>query len=253
MTAGLPVGPAVPGWTERPWPAPVVLTGRYCRLEPLAAVHAAGLFAAYGRDRALWTYLPAGPFADLATFRPWLAGLAADPAGVLVAILVDGEPVGIAGYLRVVPGAGSLEIGYVAFSPRLQRTRAATEAMFLLARRVFEELGYRRYEWKCDALNAASQSAAARLGFSFEGVWRQALVYKGRNRDTAWYAMTDGDWALLAPAYRRWLEPANFDPAGHQRSRLGAAAALAARPADSAGTGASAGSLRRSPSPATTA
>ena len=133
---------------------------------------------------------------------------------------MSGRAVGVASYLRIDPAAGAIEVGHINFSPRLQRTRAATESMYLMMKRVFDELGYRRYEWKCDSLNAPSRAAALRLGFQFEGVFRQALVYKGRNRDTAWFSILDREWPALAAAFERWLDPANFDEAGRQRERL---------------------------------
>ncbi|HEX4610372.1 MAG TPA: GNAT family protein, partial [Urbifossiella sp.] len=142
-----------------------------------------------------------------------------DPLFFTVIDAADGRPAGIASYLRIAPTAGSIEVGHLQFSPRLRRTPAATEAMYLMMARAFD-LGYRRYEWKCDSLNAASRAAAVRLGLSFEGVFRQATVYKGRTRDTAWYAAIDAEWPALREAFRAWLDPANFDAAGRQRVRL---------------------------------
>lgn len=219
-----PIGPPLPHWAPATRPAAVRLTGRHCRLEPLTGEHAPALFAAYGQDRSgrLWTYLPYGPFASAADYADWIASMAADPGVHLLAILdaTTGAPTGVGGYLRMKPAGGSIEVGHLAFSPALQRTTAATEAMYLMAGHAFDELGYRRYEWKCDALNAASFAAARRLGFTPEGIWRQATIYKGRSRDTAWLAMTDGDWSRLRPAYEAWLDPANFAPDGSQRSAL---------------------------------
>lgn len=222
---GQPVGYPVPVWRPRRRPPITDLTGRFCRLEALASRHAPALFGAYAEDTEgrVWTYLPDGPFETRHAFTSWVAELCAADDRLMFAIVdpVDG-PLGMAGYFRIAPEIGSVEVGMLAFAPRLQRTPAATEAMFLMAARAFDELGYRRYEWKCDNLNAASQSAARRLGFRFEGVWRQATLYKGRNRDTAWFAMTDTDWAALRPVFLRWLDPANFDSDGAQRSPLSA-------------------------------
>ena len=199
------------------------------------ARHGTSLFAAYQLDHAGvgWTYLPYGPFTDEPTFRSWLDGIAAKDDPLFHAILDDsGDAVGVASLMRISPETGSIEVGHIHYSPRLQRTRAATEAMFLMMRRVFEELGYRRYEWKCDALNEPSRKAAARLGFSFEGVFRQATIYKGRNRDTAWFAIIDHEWPALKAAYETWLDPGNFDAHGKQQQGLGAltAAALGVNP-----------------------
>lgn len=171
----------------------------------------------------MWTYLLSGPFASLAEYRTWLEAKQASDDPLFFAI-VDGATrlaVGLASYLRIDAANGSMEVGHLQFSPLLQRTAAATEAMYLMMKQAFE-LGYRRYEWKCDALNAASRRAAERLGFSFEGIFRQAVVYKGRNRDTAWYSIIDKEWPAIDAAYRQWLDPANFDEAGQQRSSLSA-------------------------------
>lgn len=222
---GQPIGEAVPDWKPVPRPPRAPLTGRFCRVEPLdPARHAADLYAAYAEDAEgrIWTYLPYGPFATPAAFEAWMAAscLGDDPLFHAVIDCDSGRALGVASYLRIEPAVGVIEVGHINYAPRLQRTPAATEAMFLMMRRVFAELGYRRYEWKCDALNAASRRAAERLGFAFEGVFRQATVYKGRNRDTAWYAVVDKDWPALARAYTAWLDPANFDAAGRQRRPL---------------------------------
>ena len=222
---GQPIGPSLPDWTPRPRPGRIVLEGRYCRLEPLdPARHAAELFAANGEapDDRLWTYLAQGPFADLATYRDWLDRMAAseDPLFYSLCDKSDGKAAGVAAYLRIDPIMGSVEIGHLNFAPRLQKTRAATEAQFLLADNAFTTLGYRRYEWKCDSLNEPSRIAAKRLGFTFEGVFRQAVVYKGRNRDTAWFSITDQEWPSLRQGYLDWLAPENFDAEGRQRRRL---------------------------------
>ncbi|PZS03017.1 MAG: hypothetical protein DLM56_10385 [Pseudonocardiales bacterium] len=226
------LGPVLSGWTGATPLQPVSLAGRYCRLEPLAERHAAGLWDAVAGNDWVWDYLPAGPFADESEFRRWLTHLvgSADPMAVTV---IDRDAAdaaaGLATYLRAVPDDGSVEVGHILFSPRLQRTRAATEAMYLMARHVFDDLGYRRYEWKCNARNEQSKRAARRLGFSPEGTFRQARVVKGRNRDTAWFAMTDVDWDLLRPAYESWLAPENFDADGAQHTSLSTLTATALR------------------------
>ncbi|MEN9933561.1 MAG: hypothetical protein RLZZ387_140 [Chloroflexota bacterium] len=221
---GQPIGPALISWTPPPRPPREAMEGRTCRIEPLdMARHAADLHTANALDAdgRMWTYLPAGPFANPEEHRAWYEPRAAGEDPLFYAIVdgATGRAVGVASYLRIDPAAGSIEVGHLAFSPLLQRTRAATEAMFLMMRRAFG-LGYRRYEWKCDALNAPSRAAAQRLGLSFEGVFRQATVYKGRSRDTAWYAAIDGEWPALEAAFERWLDPANFDMQGRQRVRL---------------------------------
>ena len=203
------------------------MAGRFCRLEPLQPErHAADLFAANtadGRDADAksWTYLPYGPFGSLGEYRAWMEAscLGDDPLFFAIVDLANGRPAGVASYLRVTPRSGSVEVGHLHFAPRLRRTAAATEAMYLMMKRAFD-LGYRRYEWKCDALNAPSRAAAQRLGLSFEGVFRQATVYKGRTRDTAWYAAIDAEWPALRAAFEAWLAPGNFDEQGRQRVRL---------------------------------
>jgi RimJ/RimL family protein N-acetyltransferase len=222
--AGQPLGWRVDGWSAPPFPPREPMVGRTCRLEPLdVAAHAAHLHEANGRDRdgANWTYLPYGPFETFDAYVTWAAAVAAaaDPQFHAVIDLVTGKPVGVASYLRIDPGAGSIEVGHIHYSPLLQRTVAATEAMYLMMKRAFD-LGYRRYEWKCNALNAPSRAAAMRLGFSYEGIFRQARVDKNRNRDTAWYAMIDKEWPALDAAFRRWLDPSNFDERGRQRVAL---------------------------------
>src|SRR5262245_38289343 len=220
----LPLGFLVDGWTPPPRPPRDPMIGRTCRVELLdAAVHGAQLHAANALDRngRNWTYLPYGPFATFDDYASWLHGVtsAADPMFHAIVDLATNEAVGVASYLRIDPPAGSIEVGHILYSPKLQRTVAATEAMYLMMKRAFD-LGYRRYEWKCHALNAASRAAAQRLGFSYEGVFRQARVDKGRNRDTAWYAMIDSEWPALDRAFRRWLQPSNFDAHGRQRTSL---------------------------------
>lgn len=200
-------------WTERPFPDAMQHEGRFVRLERLSvARHGDALHAALTLDDGLWTYLPYGPFVDRAGFDVWLAGRAAFAAHVTYTVvdLRSHSAVGVLSLMEIRPASGVVEVGHVAFGPVMQRTPMGSEAICLLARYVFEGLGYRRFEWKCDNGNVPSRRAATRFGFAFEGVFRQHLVVKGRNRDTAWFAMTDGDWQLLAPAYARWLAAANF-------------------------------------------
>jgi len=201
--------------------------GRTCRLEPLdAARHGESLHRANLRDREgrNWTYLPYGPFERLDDYLDWVRSVEAKPDPQFFTIVATGLQgsdltAGVASYLRIDPPQGSIEVGHINYSPLLQRTVAATEAMYLMMRRAFE-LGYRRYEWKCHSLNAPSRAAAQRLGFSYEGIFRQARVDKGRNRDTAWYAMIDQEWPAIDRAFQQWLDPANFDGDGRQRTSL---------------------------------
>jgi RimJ/RimL family protein N-acetyltransferase len=224
---GQPIGFPVEGWAPRERPPSTPMQGRYCRVEPLdPARHAAQLHDAYSADRdgRMWTYLPWGPYAS---FDDYLAGVESGlqrPNFITFAVIdgTGGKAVGVASYLNVNLSAGSIEVGGIAYSPALQRTPAGTEAMFLMMRRTFDELGYRRYEWKCNALNAASRSAAARYGFRFEGIFRQADVVKGHNRDTAWLSITDSEWPRIKTAFERWLDPANFAADGQQRESLAA-------------------------------
>jgi RimJ/RimL family protein N-acetyltransferase len=224
---GQPIGEDVPGWTKRARPSREPMQGRLCRLEALdAAKHAAALHAAYAADvdGRNWTYLPYGPFEKADAYAGFVEWAQAQEDPVFYAI-VDGatqQPVGVASYLRIDPAMGSIEVGHLSYAPALQRTPASTEAMFLMMRRAFDELGYRRYEWKCDALNAPSLAAAKRLGFRFEGIFRQAVVTKGRNRDTAWFSIIDREWPALRGAFERWLDPSNFGASGAQRRSLGA-------------------------------
>ncbi len=222
---GQPVGFAVPDWVPAGRPPRTPMEGRWCRVAPLdVARHGAALFAAYAEDREgrIWTYMGYGPFASLAEFQAWMAAtcLGDDPLFHAIVEAAGGRALGLASYLSAQPETGAIEVGHINYAPALQRTAAATEAMVLMMARVFEELGYRRYEWKCDALNEASRRAATRLGFVSEGVFHQATLYKGRNRDTAWYAITDRDWPALKHAYDAWLDPANFDASGAQKARL---------------------------------
>ena len=220
---GQPIGFAVPQWTPPPIPPRLPCEGRFCRVEPLAvAAHAADLYAANGADHGrMWTYMGYGPFANSDAYVAWMARVCqgTDPLFYAIVDQGTGKAVGVASYLRLDPASGVIEVGHIAYSPLLQRTPAATEAMYLLMKQVFD-LGYRRYEWKCDSLNAPSRAAAQRLGFSFEGIFRQAVIYKGRNRDTAWYAIIDKDWPVRQDAFVQWLAPANFDNQGQQRVAL---------------------------------
>ena len=221
----LPIGRALPGWTARPRPPRTPMQGRFCRVEPLdPGRHAADLFAAnqLDKDGRNWTYLFQEPFSDFKEFRAWLEKVAAgkDPLFHAIIDLQTGKAVGVATFMRIDPANGVIEVGNINYSPLLQRKPAATEGMFLMMRRVFDELGYRRYEWKCDSLNTPSRAAALRLGFGYEGLFRQAVIYKGRNRDTTWFSIIDGEWPALKRAYGQWLAPANFDDEGRQRKRL---------------------------------
>lgn len=200
------------------------MTGRWCRVEPLDIdAHAADLHDANREgDGRNWTYLTSDPFDELDAYRAWLTKMSAadDPFFHAIVDNATNKAVGLAAFLRIDPANGVIEVGHINYSPRLQRTVAATEAMYLMMRRVFDELGYRRYEWKCDSLNAPSRAAAARLGFTYEGTFRQALVYKGRNRDSAWFSIVDSEWPALRESFERWLDPANFDEQGRQRTSL---------------------------------
>jgi RimJ/RimL family protein N-acetyltransferase len=222
---GQPIGEPVANWTARLRPPRTPMLGRLCRLESLdAATHAALLHDAYAADREgrNWTYLPYGPFGSAAEHAAWVESVQSrdDPVFYAIVDLASQQPIGVASYLRIDPAMGTIEVGHLSYAPKLQRTPASTEAMYLMMRRAFDELGYRRYEWKCDSLNAPSVAAAKRLGFRFEGTFRQALVIKGRNRDTTWLSIVDGEWPALRSAFERWLDPSNFDATGAQRRRL---------------------------------
>ena len=222
---GQPVGAPMPQWKGVARPPREPMVGRICRVEPIdPARHAEDLHRANaaGTDNRNFTYLAVGPFDSITAYREWMTAAVRsdDPLWHAIVDASTGKAVGVATYMRVDPANGVIEVGNLNFSPLLQRKPAATEAMYLMMQRAFE-LGYRRYEWKCDSLNAPSRAAAQRLGFSYEGIFRQAGVYKGRSRDTAWYAMIDREWPELDRAFRRWLDPANFDAEGRQRERLG--------------------------------
>ncbi len=201
------------------------MTGRFCAVVPLSArEHAADLYAAQALDGdgRMWTWMPNGPWASEAEYAAWAEAAEAseDPQFFAVVESVTGKPVGTCSYLRIDPANGVVEVGWIAWSPLLQQTPAATEAMYLMMARVFDDLGYRRYEWKCNDLNAASKRAAERLGFTFEGLFRQAVVVKGRNRDTAWYSILDHEWPRAKAAFEAWLSPDNFDEDGLQKRSL---------------------------------
>jgi len=222
--SGLPIGPEVPAHPARR-PSRRVLTGRFVRLEPLDPErHAASLWQeTHGPEQAQrWQYLFEAPFPDERAFREHLARKAAseDPFFFAIVEQKSGQAVGYETLMRIEPAHRCIEVGNIVYGRSLQRTPGATEAQFLLMRYVFEELGYRRYEWKCNALNAPSRRAALRFGFAFEGIFRQHMIVRGRNRDTAWYSILDGDWPSANEAFRRWLAPENFDSSGHQRSSL---------------------------------
>jgi RimJ/RimL family protein N-acetyltransferase len=222
---GQPIGFAVPDWRSPTFPPQAALTGRYCRVEPLlAARHASDLWEAQAEDHKgeRWTYSFHGPFASRDDFEKWVAGaqVSRDPQFYAIVDAESGRALGHAAYLRIDPGHGVIEVGHIYYAPRLARTRAATEAMYLLMANAFA-LGYRRYEWKCDSCNLPSRAAASRYGFTYEGKFRQAIVYKNRNRDTTWFAILDRDWRSgLRDAYLRWLDPGNFDATGRQKLKL---------------------------------
>jgi RimJ/RimL family protein N-acetyltransferase len=221
---GQPVGDAVSGWTVRPRPPMTPMEGTHCRIVPAVPDHAEALVAAFAsaKDDRDWTYLPYEQPPSAEAYRDFIAGMQADRSALLHTIIdrENDRPAGVAAYLRIDPTNGSIEVGSINYAPGLQRTVAATEAMMLMMARAFDELGYRRYEWKCDALNARSRTAALRLGFRYEGTFRNAQVVKGRNRDTAWLSIIDSEWPAIRQAQRQWLAPENFDSAGRQRRRL---------------------------------
>jgi RimJ/RimL family protein N-acetyltransferase len=201
------------------------MEGRLCRLELLeASLHADALYRAHALDAEgrNWTYLPYGPFTSLEDLALWIKSVESseDPLFFAIIDMARQEPTGWASYLRIDPTMATIEVGHLAYSPALQRTPAATEAMYLMMRRAFDELGYRRYEWKCNSLNAPSWNAAERLGFRYEGTFRQAVVHKGRNRDQAWFSIIDREWPAIRSALERWLDPSNFDESGVQLRRL---------------------------------
>lgn len=216
------LGREVKNWTPPPRPGVDAMEGRVVRLEPLNAdAHAADLHRAFAGHEALWDYMPYGPFVSAGAYHRWAKEreAAEDPRFFVLRNRATGHCGGIASYLRIAPEAGSIEVGHICIAPEMQKGLAATEAMWLMMDWAFRA-GYRRYEWKCNALNMASRRAAQRLGFSYEGIFRNHLVVKGRNRDTAWFAVTSEDWPALSEAFRAWLAPGNFDAKGRQKERL---------------------------------
>ena len=220
---GQAIGDAVLDWRPAGVPSRAPIVGTRCDLEPLDLDrHGDALFEANERgDGSNWTYLFSDPPKTRDAYLKYMAAtfMGADPFCYTILDKTTRSAVGVACYMRMVPEHGCIEVGHINFSPTLQRTPIATEAMYLMMRHVFE-LGYRRYEWKCDSLNAPSRAAAQRLGFSFEGVFRKAIVYKGRSRDTAWYAITDDEWPAVRSVFEAWLAPGNFDAHGAQRVQL---------------------------------
>lgn len=215
-------GVAVAGWQPPARPGPPVIEGQHVRLERLdPGRHAADLHGANRMDDAIWDYLPYGPFADLAAYRGWADAMAGreDPFFYALVDRATARAGGVASYLRIDPQAGSIEVGHINLAPALQKSRAATEAISLMMGWAFHA-GYRRFEWKCDALNLPSRRAAERYGMSYEGTFRQATVVKGRNRDTAWFAAIDKEWPALKAAHAAWLAPGNFDAEGRQKKSL---------------------------------
>ncbi|MBU66559.1 MAG: GNAT family N-acetyltransferase [Cupriavidus sp.] len=221
---GQPIGFALPAWAPPPAPPKKALQGHYCRVEPLDITsHLEDLYAAIALDREgrSWTYLDYGPFPSSDDYRAWIMAscLGDDPMFFAIVDSQSNKAVGVASYLNIEPSSGSIEVGHIHYSPLLQRTPIATEAMYLLMQQAFE-LGYRRYEWKCDSLNAPSRAAALRLGFTFEGIFRNAVVVKGRSRDTAWFSITAAEWPRVRAGCAAWLDPSNFDGEGRQRHGL---------------------------------
>ncbi len=222
---GQSIGFPIADWTSCLQPTKAALVGRCCTAEPIDPDrHAADLHQANCKDldARIWTYLAYGPFDNQNEYTDWINQqcLGDDPVFYAIIDNDSNKAVGVASYLRLQPEVGVIEVGHINFSPELQKTVAATEAMFLMMNHVFDDLGYRRYEWKCDALNELSRRAASRLGFTYEGIFRQATMYKGRNRDTAWFAMIDQEWPALKQAFVQWLDPGNFGQDGAQKEQL---------------------------------
>lgn len=222
---GQPIGEPLSDWAARSNPSNVTLRGEFCRIEPLNPVrHAGELYAAYSTapDDRDWTYLSVGPFPDEHGYRRYLENIArsTDPKHYAVVSTALGRAIGTLSLMRTDTNNGSIEVGFVVFSPLLKQTPASTEAHFLLMKYAFDDLQYRRYEWKCDSLNAPSRKAAERLGFRFEGIFRQAVIYKGRSRDTAWFSIIDKEWPSLKAAFLAWLSAENFDADGKQIKTL---------------------------------
>jgi len=222
---GQPIGEPLPDWTPRAYPQAQTLAGRYCNLVAIdPAIHGDQFFESFGvaTDDRDWTYLPIGPFNDLDAWQAQAQRMSEshDPVHFAISDKATDKAVGSIALMRIDPNHGVVEVGYVIYSAQLKRSRIATEAQFLLMHYVFDQLGYRRYEWKCDTLNAPSRAAAKRLGFQFEGIFRQAIVYRGRSRDTAWHSIIDSEWPRLKQAFLTWLDPQNFDELGQQRVAL---------------------------------
>jgi RimJ/RimL family protein N-acetyltransferase len=216
-----PVGPEV-RFTPPPPPEPAPLSGRHVLLRPLTAADTDELYEATGGDPSLWTYMNDGPFTGVAQLHDALVVAETSRDPLYFAVVVDGRVRGRTSYMRITPEHGVIEIGNIIFGVALQRTTAATEAIYLMAHHAFDELGYRRLEWKCNALNAPSRRAADRYGFAFDGIFREHMIVKGRNRDTAWYAIVDADWPRIRAGFEAWLDPSNFTPDGSQRAGLAA-------------------------------
>ena len=222
---GQPIGESLANWSSAQFPSYIAFEGSFCRIEPIDVKrHAEELFEAYAVDidNKMWTYMSYGPFKSVENVQQWLehASQKTDPQFYVLIEKKTNKAVGLSSYMRIKPEHGVIEVGGISFSPLLQRTAIATEIMYLMMKRVFEELGYRRYEWKCDALNTASCNAAIRFGFSYDGTFRKHIVYQNRSRDTAWYSMLDDEWPLLKLAYEQWLAPENFNNNGQQLIKL---------------------------------
>lgn len=225
MASALPVGKSIASWKGARRPSKECITGRYCELELFSMdAHGNDLFEAFSQDSdgKNWTYMRYGPFNDLSEFEQWAKTFCFNEPCIFYAVLdkQSGKAIGLVSYLNIQVDWGSIEVGHLNYSPLLQRTTAATEAMYLMMNYAFSELGFRRYQWQCDALNQASRNAALRLGFSFEGILRQATVYKGRSRDSAFFSIIDTEWPALKASFQRWLTSDNFDGSGRQITSL---------------------------------
>lgn len=219
------VGDQIENWSPCPCPSKNILSGRYCNLELLnIEKHSKDLFAAllFENNGESWTYLSCGPFEKIAEFNQWIETTTAKSDPILYAVLDKKTqmPIGISGYLRIFPEHGTIEIGHIHFSQKLKKTPLATEAIYLMISHAFDELNYRRLEWKCNSLNEASKNAALRYGFQYEGTFRQMNVFKDRNRDTAWFSILDTEWPKLKIKFEKWLDKSNFDNNGNQLKRL---------------------------------
>ncbi|TGM07967.1 N-acetyltransferase [Leptospira barantonii] len=221
---GQPIGTPLPDWKPALRPKKETMRGRFCRLEPLDLErHVEALYSANSLDAtgAMWTYLPYGPFETLNEYREWMMEtcLNEDPLFFAIFDLSSDRAVGLASYAEISPKVGSIEVGHLAYSPLMRQTPVSSEAMYLMMKNAFE-LGYRRYQWRCNALNAPSAAAAQRIGLSFEGIFRQANVLKGYSRDTAWFSAIDEEWPAIQEAFLKWLDPDNFDENGVQKNCL---------------------------------